>query len=183
MTAPALPPIETSRLILMPATLEAMSAELVGRDALAQVLGVDVPTSWPPELYDADAVRWVLAALADGRHRDGWGFYYVTERPARGERPMLVGGGGFTGIPDETGTVEIGYAIVPERRRRGYARETVDAWVAWAFAHPEIARVIAHTLPDLLPSIRLLEVSGFSYVGPHAAAGEADAIQYERRRP
>jgi len=100
-----------------------------------------------------------------------------------GDRPRLCGGGGFIGAPDASGAVEIGYSIVPERQRRGYARETVEAWVAWALAHGDVARVIAHTLPDLTPSIRLLESSGFTYVGPHAAAGEADAIQYERLRP
>jgi RimJ/RimL family protein N-acetyltransferase len=124
----------------------------------------------------------VLAALADGRHRDGWGFYYMVERPSADGRPLLVGGGGFTGAPDDTGSVEIGYAVAPERRRRGYARETVEAWVAWAFAHPDVHRVVAHTLPGLTPSIQLLDATGFRYVGPHAAAGEADAILYERRR-
>jgi ribosomal-protein-alanine N-acetyltransferase len=177
-----MPTIETPRLMLVPATAEALQAELVNRDALAAVLGVEVPESWPPEHYDADAVRWLLTALAEGRAGNGWGFYYVIERSAPGARPRLCGGGGFVGAPDDTGTVEIGYAIVPERQRRGLARETVAAWIAWAFAHPEVTRVIAHTLPGLRPSIGLLEAAGFSYVGPHAAAGEADAVQYELRR-
>jgi RimJ/RimL family protein N-acetyltransferase len=176
--------LETPRLLLIRATTASLEAELVGREALAAVIGVDVPESWPPDQYDADAIRWTLAALAEGRARDGWTFYYVVERPTEeGGRARLCGGGGFTGAPDATGTVEIGYAIVPERQRRGFAKETVVAWVAWAFAHPEVARVIAHTLPGLTPSIRVLESTGFTYVGPHAAAGEADAIQYERRRP
>ena len=178
-----MPTIDTPRLMLIPATAEALRAELVGREALAAVLDIDVPGSWPPDLYDADAVRWTLSALEEGRAPGGWRFYYIVERPAPDARPRLCGGGGFVGAPDVTGTVEIGYSIVPERRRRGYARETVDAWIAWAFGHAEVTRVIAHTLRDLTPSIRLLESAGFSYVGPHAAAGEPDAIQYERRRP
>jgi [ribosomal protein S5]-alanine N-acetyltransferase len=178
-----MPPIETPRLLLIPATPEALRAELVGREALADVLGVDVPESWPPELYDADAVRWSLASLEEGRGADGWSLYYVVERPGPGERARLCGGGGFVSVPDATGTVELGYSIVPERRRRGYAHEMVEALVAWSFAHPDVRRVIAHTLPHLTPSIRVLESAGFTYVGPHAAAGEADAIRYERRRP
>jgi [ribosomal protein S5]-alanine N-acetyltransferase len=175
--------IDTPRLLLIPATPEALRAELVGREDLAGVLGVDVPESWPPDLYDADAIRWTLSALEQGRAADGWSFYYVVERPEPGQPARLCGGGGFVGVPDATGTVEVGYSIVPERRRRGYAREMVEACVAWAFAHPEVSRVIAHTLPHLTPSIRVLESAGFVYVGPHAAAGEADAIRYERRRP
>jgi len=41
-------------------------AELEGREALARALAVDVPESWPPELYDAAAIRYTLAELADG---------------------------------------------------------------------------------------------------------------------
>jgi ribosomal-protein-alanine N-acetyltransferase len=177
-----MPTIDTPRLILMPATSESLRAELVGRDVLAEVLDVDVPESWPPELYDADAVRWTLSALESRRGRGGWSFYYVVERPAPGTRARLAGGGGFVGAPDATGTVEIGYSIVPERRRRGYAREAVDAWVAWAFTHAGVSRVVAHTLRALTPSIRVLQSAGFTYVGPHAAPGEPDAIQYELRR-
>jgi ribosomal-protein-alanine N-acetyltransferase len=179
----AMSPIETPRLLLVPATPDTLRAELVSREALGAVLGVEVPESWPPELYDADAVRWTLSALEEGRGAQGWSLYYVVERPAPGGVPRLCGGGGFVGVPDEGGTVELGYSIVPERRRRGYAREMVEACVAWAFAHPEVRCVIAHTLPHLTPSIRVLESSGFTYVGPHAAAGEDDAIRYERRRP
>ena len=177
-----MPTIETPRLILQPATAETLRAELVGREVLAEVLDIEVPESWPPAQYDADAIRWVLAALADGRGAGGWSLYYIVERPTPLARARLCGGGGFVGAPDESGTVEIGYSIVPERQRRGYARETIDAWITWAFTHPAVTRVIAHTLRDLMPSIRLLESAGFSYVGPHAAAGEPDAIQYELRR-
>lgn len=175
-------PIETRRLLLIPATPESLNAELAGREELARVLGVEVPESWPPPEYDADAMRWTLSALESGRAPGGWSFYYIVERQERGAGARLCGGGGFVGAPDVSGTVELGYSVVPERQRRGYARETVDAWVAWAFQHPEVTRVIAHTLPGLTPSIRLLESAGFSYVGPHAAAGEADAIMYELRR-
>lgn len=178
-----MPPIDTPRLMLVPATVETLRAELVSRAALAAMLAVDVPESWPPPEYDADAIGWVIAAMTEGRARDGWSLYYIVERAVPGARARLCGGGGFNSAPDETGSVEIGYSIVPDRQRRGYARETVEAWVAWAFSHPEVERVIAHTLPGLTPSIRLLETTGFVYVGPNAAAGEADAIQYERRRP
>jgi [ribosomal protein S5]-alanine N-acetyltransferase len=178
-----MPLIETPRLLLIPATTATLQAELLSREALTAALGVEVPESWPPELYDADAIRWTISALEEGRGSGGWSFYYLVERPAPDAPARLCGGGGFVGAPDSTGTVELGYSIVPERRRRGYAREMVEACVAWAFAHSGVTRVIAHTLPHLTPSIRVLESAGFAYVGPHPAAGEADAIRYERRRP
>jgi len=89
-----MPPIDTPRLRLVPATPAALRAELVGRDALAAVLGVDVPESWPPELYDDAAVRWTLAALEEGRARDDFTLHYVIERGALGSSPVARNGFG-----------------------------------------------------------------------------------------
>ena len=62
--------IRTPRLILIPATAESLSAELISPRALGELLGCDVPASWPPELYDADAVRWTLTWLAEHPDRE-----------------------------------------------------------------------------------------------------------------
>ena len=45
--------LRTPRLLLIAATPESLRAELVAPAALGDVLGVEVPPSWPPELYDA----------------------------------------------------------------------------------------------------------------------------------
>jgi RimJ/RimL family protein N-acetyltransferase len=66
----------------------------------------------------------------------------------------------------------------PEWRRRGYAREAVDGWLANAFADPRVAKVLAHTLVDLTPSIAVLRSSGFSFSGPGTDPQEPSAIQY-----
>ena len=48
--------IRTPRLQLVPATVTLVQADLQGREALQQTIGVDVPESWPPELFDHDAL-------------------------------------------------------------------------------------------------------------------------------
>ena len=80
--------------------------------------------------------------------------------------------------PDANGGVEIGYSIVPERRRRGYAREAVDGWLAHAFADPRVTSVVAHTLVDLEPSIAVLRSAGFVFTGPGVDPQEPSAVQY-----
>jgi RimJ/RimL family protein N-acetyltransferase len=55
----------------------------------------------------------------------------------------------------------VGYAIVSDRRRQGYATEVVGGLVAHAFSHPAVRCVIADTLPDLTPSIGVLKKCGF----------------------
>jgi RimJ/RimL family protein N-acetyltransferase len=175
--------IHTSRLRLVSGTPAILRAELESSEALAAALGADVSASWPPELYDADAVRpmlgWTEAHPADA----AWGFYYVLEVASappgeQAKRLLAVGAGGYKGAPDARGAVEIGYSIVLERRRRGYAREAVDGWLAHAFADPRVSRVLAHTLADLEPSLAVLRSAGFAFAGLGADPQEPAAVQY-----
>ena len=57
--------------------------------------------------------------------------------------------------------------------------EAVRALVEWAFSHAEVKRVTAQTLPELRPSIRVLEKCGFRFTGPGMEEG---AIGFERER-
>jgi RimJ/RimL family protein N-acetyltransferase len=177
-----MPTLRTPRLLLIPATPATLAAELVSAAALGESLGVGVSESWPPELYDADAVRWTLRALEEERCPPEWCLHYFAECGEGAGQTRLIGVGGFRGEPTADGVVEIGYGIVPESRRRGYAREAVDGFVGWAFEDSRVSRVIAHTLPHLAPSIGVLTSAGFTYVGPEADAGEPDAVQYELTR-
>lgn len=172
--------LRTPRLVLIEATAEVLEAELSSAEALGSALGVDVPPSWPPELYDADAARWMLGWLAEHGDEAGWSLYYVATIGAAGGdvRPGLVGVAGYKGGPDAAGVVEIGYGIVPEQRRRGFASEAVSALLARAFADPRVATVIAHTLPGLDASIGVLRSTGFTFDGAGNDPHEPTAIRF-----
>ena len=172
--------LRTPRLVLIQATTEVLQAELSSPEALGIALGVDVPASWPPELYDADAVRWTLGWLAEHGDEAGWSLYYVATIGAAGGNPRseLVGIAGYKGAPDAAGVVEIGYGIIPEQRRRGFASEAVYALLARAFADPRVATVIAHTLPGLDASIGVLRGTGFTLDGPGNDPHEPTAIRF-----
>jgi [ribosomal protein S5]-alanine N-acetyltransferase len=176
--------IHTPRLRLINGTQQLLHAELRSPNALQQELGVALPRSWPPEFYDEDALRYMLRWLDEHPLEGAWGFYYIVERPeaaagtAIDEVPLAIGVGGYKGSPDEHGCVEIGYSVIPERRRRGYAREAVDGWLAHAFADSRVTRVLAHTLVDLTPSIAVLRSAGFSFNGPGTDPSEPTAVQY-----
>jgi RimJ/RimL family protein N-acetyltransferase len=177
-----MPLLQTPRLDLIPATAVHLRAELESRRALSHALGIAVPASWPPEFYDQDAIRftltWLLAHPADA----DWGFYYLARRDASGGARSLVGAGGFKGAPDDDGNVEIGYSILPEHHRQGYATEAVFEWVRFAFESPRVARVVGQTLASLGPSIGVLEKAGFRAAGighdPGAPEGE-QVLRYE----
>jgi len=77
-------------------------------------------------------------------------------------KTMPVGVAGFHGAPDETGTVEIGYRVDPEQRRRSYARRSVEILIAEARRHPDVQTIRATIRPDNLTSIALVAAYGFS---------------------
>ena len=77
--------------------------------------------------------------------------------------------------------MEIGYALLAEFQKHGYATEAVVGLLAWAFRHPEIMKVQAQTLPDLSASIRVLDRAGFDFVGDGVEDG-IGTVKYELTR-
>jgi ribosomal-protein-alanine N-acetyltransferase len=99
------------------------------------------------------------AAVAPCNER--FGIWTIIERESR----TVVGDVGFRGPPDRSGAVEIGYSVVPGRRKRGYATEAARAVVEWALDQPAVSVVLAGCDADNVASIRILETIGFVRTG------------------
>jgi RimJ/RimL family protein N-acetyltransferase len=172
-------PIRTERLDLLPGTRAVLEADLEGRNMLERTLHVEIPESWPPPLYDADAIGWMLERLAADQGSGAWGFRYFVhqaEAPAQGR---AVGAGDFKGPPSPDGSVEVGYSVLPEFQRRGFATEALKGLMARAYDDPRVDHILAETLPELTPSIGVLHKAGFMLVGPGSEQG---VIRFEHRR-
>lgn len=178
--------IRTERLELVPATPDVTRAALLGPPALADALGALVPATWPPDYLDAPALEFTLARLLEGPAHAGWGLYFVI-LPMASEGRTLIGTAGYKGPPSPDGTVEVGYGIVRDQHRRGYASEAVRALLGRAFAQPEMRQVIAETLPELTPSIGVLNKAGFRFLGDGSEPGvirfALSRAEYEVRAP
>ena len=153
--------IRTERLDLVPGSPESLEACLNGRDALEIALRARVPASWPHEYLDDDALRFTRDRLASGHEQAGWWLHFVVLRGFEGQ--VLIGSGGFKGPPAE-GTVEVGYGIVADHQRRGYATEVVRGLLGHAFSVPGVERAIGETYPSLIASIGVLRKCGFRSV-------------------
>lgn len=167
--------IRTERLDLVPATSALLRAALEGDAALADALGATLAASWPPEFYDADTLRFALTQ-AEGEAEPGWGTHIFVIRDAR----QAVGFGGFYGLPDDEGSVAIGYSVVSGMQGRGYATEAAGGLVARAFEDPRVVRVTGDTLADRGPSIRVLEKLAFELDGEADSSG---VLHYVCQRP
>ena len=150
---------------------------------LATLLGAEVPAQWPPELFEQDDLERSLA-LSDQPGSLGWNLWYLITRvppdadEARSAR--IVGIAGFGGAPDADGVVMLGYSVVPEERRKGYAAQATDRLTAFAFEDPRTQCVAAETFEALTPSIGVLLKCGFAREGDAATPG---AIRFVRHKP
>ena len=81
---------------------------------------------------------------------------YLVRRRSDG---LAVGGFGFFGPPDETGTVEFGYGLVPSARGAGLATDAVQ--IALQHAATRGAKLaVADTDVENVASQRVLEKNG-----------------------
>jgi RimJ/RimL family protein N-acetyltransferase len=170
--------IVTQRLELIPATAELTRAALAGARALSTTLNAVVPSTWPPEFLDAPALEFTLGRLEESPEEAGWWLHFVV-LPGGAAGRTVIGSAGYKGPPTPDGTVEVGYGIVRDHHRQGYASEVVRALLAHAFALPAVRRVIAETLPELTPSIGVLRKCGFQLIGDGSEPG---VIRFELTR-
>jgi len=166
----AVPELHTTRLRLVPGTVELFDADPDEPDRLAALLGVAELSDWPPSGsdYDREAIEVFRAQLVADPALVGWNSYYACWEEA------LVGCGGYFG-PPAAGAVEIGYAIGRPWRRQGLAGELVGALVARAVSCG-VERVVAHTRPDNAASMAVLAGNGFVEVPPD----QPDLLRFER---
>jgi RimJ/RimL family protein N-acetyltransferase len=97
------------------------------------------------------------------------------------EREVSVGRAGFHGPPDERGMVEVGYAIDPAHRRRGYGRAALAALLERAAREPAVTVVRASISPDNTASRALAAGFGFEPVGEQW--DDEDGLETVHERP
>ncbi len=148
--------LETERLIL-----ERLRADHAG-DLIGLLQDPRVArTLWPFPTPQSDAE--VIAGLQDKIahwERYGFGLWLMRDR-ATGQ---FVGRGGLqhTAVEGEP-TIEVGWAVVPERWGEGLATELARASVEVAFGDLGLRELVAFTLPHNIASRRVMEKAGFVY--------------------
>ena len=151
------PSMLTDHLELRPLPQAAAAALPDDRDGAGNLIGAKLSDGWPTldvldvlprhSKLDQDSVQF--------------GVWLMIER----ESGTVVGDIGFFGPPGDDRTVEIGYGVAEEHRRRGYATEAATGLAGWALRQPGIETVVARCEPDNEASIRTLERAGFERAG------------------
>ena len=165
MADPPVETIRTPRLELVSMTIAFMRALLAhDLETASREAGARVPANLREHLDDF--LRYRLTQVdADPSIRKWLGRCMVLTDEV-GER-RVVGTIGFHGPPDDQGRLEVGYSVEAGYRRRGFAREAIQAMLDWAHATHGINRFIASISPTNEPSLNLTRGFGFVQTGSH----------------
>lgn len=165
--------IRTPRLEGIALYPELARAAVDDRDKLAQLLNAQVPAEFPPDIM-LDVMELFAQKLEDDPNLMGWwGWYFVLNSSP--EHRLLISTAGFTGYPDQNGTLLMGYSIIKPFEGQGYTTEVVAGLLRWAFEHPQVSCVTAETFPNHVASIRVMEKNNMTLLG---AGSEKGTVKY-----
>ena len=158
--------IRTPRLDLVAVTPESLLIQRVNGPNMRAEFGASisaaVPDDWPHENWEPHVLDYLMKLFAESPEAVGW-CRYIALRHTAGRTLIGTVGSGFP--KPETGEAEIGYGILPDWQRHGYAPEAVAGMLPWLQTRREIRAFVAQTYPHLRGSIRVLEKSGFEHAG------------------
>jgi ribosomal-protein-alanine N-acetyltransferase len=168
--------VSSSRLDLVPMTLEFMEALLDGdRERAQAMIGYRIPAHWPHGVESTLRFRIAIA-----RARPEALPLLLRAIVARVDPGLMVGRIGFHGPRDDDGVLEIGYEVFPQFRRLGYAREAVLGMLRWAQRDPGVVRFRASVSPENVPSRRLVTGLGFIEVASKWDEVDGEELVFER---
>ena len=137
------------------------------RERAAAAIGTEIPAWWPDE-HDLRFLRFRRDQAARDPSAGEWLVRAVVLRESR----VVIGHAGFHGPPGvnalrDAGAVELGYAVFPKHRGRGYATEAVRGLTRWAREEHGIGTFVASVGPDNEPSLAIVRKLGFEHIGEH----------------
>lgn len=154
--------LRTSRLSLVPHSPELWRAILESDEAFRQRFGAPLAAGLRDFMFTGDVSPQFLEQLRTAQGTDPWRWGFVLLDQSRGQ---AIGFAGYKGPPGTDGVIEISYGVAPGFQGKGYATEAARALIAFAFGHPSVATVIAHTRPECNPSTSVLTKCGFRKAG------------------
>jgi RimJ/RimL family protein N-acetyltransferase len=167
--------IPSERLDLVWMTPAFIEASLKGeRNDAVRILGASLPRWWP----DEEASRQLALRLQQMK-RDPASAEWLLRTMVRRADKKAVGVINFHGSP-EAGCVELGYMVIDEYRRQGFAFEAATAMMRWARASHEVQRFIAKIGPENAASIGLAAKLGFRKVSTRIDDVDGEEFVFER---
>jgi len=148
--------LTTKRLILIPFTKQ-ICENILNWDFNDLIkLGFKKGKSWP----DNDVIE-TLPKIIDNLSEVGEPTGFESWMIIKADTLEIIGDAGFKGFNEKEQNADIGYGIIKEERRNGYAEEAVTELIKWAFSQETVKEITAKCAFDNLNSINLLNKLNF----------------------
>ena len=146
----------TQRLILIPFTMQICNHIIDGDFSDLYKMGLKKGKSWP----DNDVIETlpkIINNLSKVEAPTGFESWMIVKN----DTSEIIGDVGFKGYNYQEENIDIGYGIIQEERRNGYAEEAALALIKWAFSNENIKEITARCLIENVSSIQLLKKMKF----------------------
>ena len=144
--------IETKRLILVPMTYQFVLKMLNNDIKAYDEFNIKPIDDWPSNDIK-DILPMIKDQLSSQLVPDGFGVWLFIDK----EENVIIGDGGFKGIPNNNGEIELGYGIIKSKRRQGYAYEAVTSLIKWSLSQDNVKIITANCLKSNIASINLIK--------------------------
>ncbi len=149
----------TERLFLIPFTIN-ICRNILSKDYKdLEVLNLKKGKSWP-DADVLDTLPRIINNLNKVEFPTGFESWMIIKR----DTMEVIGDLGFKGFNNEEENIDLGYGIIKEERRNGYAEEAVNEIIKWAFSNKIIKEITANCLIENISSINLLNKFNFKQV-------------------
>lgn len=151
--------IQTSRLTLLPFTTDICEESLSDSFAAIESLGIYPGNGWP-DAETIDTLPRIINNLNKVSQPTGFESWMIIETNSN----LLIGDIGFKGLPNDNGQIDLGYGIIENERRKGFALEAAAGLLQWAFEHKNVNAVTASCHISNTGSQKILSLLNFSII-------------------
>lgn len=153
--------VETDRLNIIALNLGQLQLLKTDRMKLESELGLKFSNMMiPPDVKEElnKSVEYWLQNVE--KHKDDY-YWFTNWELVNKEFNTSIGGFGFNGLPDESGTLEIAYLIDEKHQNKGYMTEAIRAMSRWAFDNSDAQKIRAFTPKDNYAAQKVLFKNNF----------------------
>lgn len=150
--------IETTRLRIVPLTVEQFALLLCGVDKMEFELGLS-PSYECLDEHTQQAMKRQYQKVLNNLENYHW---LANRQIILKAENKAIGSANFKNSPLENKDIEIGYGINPDYENLGYMTEAVQALCEWAMNQPDVESVIAETDKENYASQRVLQKCGMT---------------------
>ena len=151
--------IVTDRLILIPFTTEICKEILENKFNILENIGLKNGKNWPDKDF-LDTLPKIIFNLSKVTFPSGFESWIIIKK----ETNEIIGDVGFKGFNMISNSCDIGYGIIEDERKKGFAIEATSALINWVLKADSSITITAATHFDNDSSIKLLKNLNFEEI-------------------